>query len=756
MKQFFSQLIFAVILLLISVETKAQLTTQLTNLPTLYITTTDEKPIVSKDDYLPGTLTIAAPTGTIGAYSGPIEIRGRGNSTWEMDKKPYRIKLPEKYRMLDMPASAKNWVLLANYADKTLMRNALAFEVSKMVGLPYSLPYRFVDVYVNNEYIGNYTLTDNVEVGKGRVDIDEQKKTDLTEPNVTGGYLVEADGFADQEISKFYTNKGMKFTIHSPKDDEIKSPQYDYIKAFFQSAENKLFADNYQDPSTGYLANMDKESLVNWYLACEITGNSDAFWSTYMFKKRNDPKIYFGPLWDYDIAFNNDDRLGDATYKRMSDNGHFPAYRVWIDRLLIDPNFRNALAIRWKQLKAAGLFNNINSLITSMKATLEESQVKNYEKWPTLNTKVYLENKYSGTYDEHVEFLRTYMHNRLTWLELEITGELGNDTYYKIINKRSGKAIVPGTDPAVLVQQTFQATNNSHHWAMKTTEIDGNKYFTLTNRATGTNIVSPDNTNQSQLSLAPASSSSRQQWRLVTYWDHIHFSLVNRENNQAIDNYFGLNQEGNKVSQYSFDENRGENQLWRIIATDAITSPLPIYTSGFKAQALQNTIELSWQVHEQKNGSHFEIQRFTDQKLSVFENLGTVMLTDQGIGQYKFMDKSPLPLINYYRLKQIDLDGTFSYSKIVSAKSQAISQLSLWPVPAVKTAEISFFSSQKGTGSVEIYNPAGVKLKTIPLNILNGQNNSSINVSNFSQGLYLMKVAYNDESTTLKMLKVNE
>ena len=751
----FSKFIFAAIFLVISFEIQAQLTTQLTNLPTLYITTNGSLPIVSKDDYLPGTLTIAAPTGTAGAYSGPIEIRGRGNSTWSMDKKPFRIKLPEKFKMLDMPASAKNWVLLANYADKTLMRNALAFEVSKMVGLPYSLPYRFVDVYLNDEYIGNYTLTDNVEVGKGRVDIDEQKVTDITEPKVTGGYLLEADGFADQEISKFYTTQGMKFTIHSPKDDEIVPEQYNYIKAFFQGAEDKLFAADYQDPLTGYLANMDQVSLVNWYLACEITGNSDAFWSTYMFKKRNDPKIYFGPLWDYDIAFNNDERLGDATYKRMSDNGHFVEYRVWIKRLLLDPNFKAALAHRWKELKAAGLITKINSLITTMKATLNESQAKNFEKWPILNTKVYLEYKSTGTYDEHVEYMRTYLQNRLAWLEMEITGELGNDTYYKIINKRSGKAAVPGANPQLLAQQTFQPANNSHHWAMKTTEIDGIKYFTLTNRATGARIMSPDN-ERSQLTLSSDAVTARQQWRLITYWDHIHYSLLNKENNLAMDNYFGLIQDGNIVSQYPYDENRGENELWRIIATDVITNPLPIYTSGFKAQALQNTIELSWQVHEQKNGSHFEIQRFTDQKLTKFEDLGTVMLTDEGIGQYKFVDKNPLPLTNYYRLKQIDMDNTFSYSRIVSAKNPAISQLSLWPVPAVKTAEISFFSSQTGTGSVEIYSTAGTKLKTIPLKVQNGQNNSSINVTGLSQGLYLMKIAYNGESATLKMLKVNE
>jgi len=755
MKNFSLKNYLALILLLISLRSEAQLTTQLTNLPTLYITTDGNEPIVSKDDYLPGTLTVAAPTGTVGAYSGIIEIRGRGNSTWDMEKKPFRIKLPSKYKLLGMPASAKNWVLLANYADKTLMRNALAFEISRLVGLPYSCPFRFVDVFLNNEYIGNYTLTDNVEVGEGRVDVKEQKITDTAEPAITGGYLLEADGYAEQEPSYFITDRGMKFTVHSPKDDEINTAQYNYIKTFFQGVENKLFASDFQDPQTGYMSNMDQESLVNWYLACEITGNSDAFWSTYMFKKRNDDKIYFGPLWDYDIAFNNDDRLGDATFKRMSDHGHFIERRVWIAKMLEDENFKTALKVRWKQLKSAGLFTNVNTLITNLSTSLSQSQVKNFERWPILNEKVYLEIKSTGTYHEYVEFLRTYMAKRLTWLELQITGELGNDTYYKIINKRSGKAIVPGTNPALLVQQTYQSANLSHHWALKTIELDGISYYTLTNRATSTQITSPDDISQSQLTLSSETPASRQYWRIYPHWDNVHFGLVNKENNQAMDNYFGLNVEGNKVSQYP-PNLESENQQWQIVATETNSTALPIYTSGLKAQALQNTIELSWQVYEQKNGSHFEIQRFTNPKFASYETLGSVPLTDEGVGSYKFIDKNPLPLVNYYRLKQHDADGSFSYSRIVSAKNPAISQLALWPVPTVKTADVSFFSSQTGTGSINIYNTIGIKQKTIPLHVARGQNNYTVDVNGFSQGLYLMKIEYNDESETLRMLKVNE
>ena len=747
---YFKLLLF---LVLTSAVSKAQ--TQLTNLPALYITTNEAAPITSKETWVPGNLTIAAPNETIGAYNGAIEIRGRGNSTWGMEKKPYRIRLASKYNLLGMPAKERNWVLLANYADKTLMRNALAFEISKFLGLPYSAPYRFVDVYLNDEYIGNYLLTDHIQVAEKRVEIETQKNTDTEEPAITGGYLVEADGFADAEVSKFITSRGMKFTIKSPDEETINSQQTNYITNFFQSVEDKLFASDFQDPQNGYMSNMDQTSLVNWYLACEITGNSDSFWSTYMFKKKNDDKIYFGPLWDFDVAFNNDLRLGDTTYKRMSRNGHSQANRIWIERMLLDENFRAALSKRWKELKSAGLVTHLNSLISNMKTTLDQSQAKNFERWPVLDTRVYQEFKATGTYDEHVEFMRSTVRKRMAWLELQLTGEFGRDTYYKIINKHSGKAMVPSTDSQLLVQQTFQPENNSHHWALKTTEINGIKYYTLTNRATNTKIMSPDNTSQSQLTLSSDTQNSKQEWSLYQSSDNIHFGFVNRESTMAIANYLGLDVEDNKVSQDRASVSNNPNQLWLIEATDVNQNALPIYTSGFQATAQENVINLSWQVYDNKNGDYFEIQRFTDSNFKSPEVIGQVPLTDAGIGKYAFTDKDPKPGINYYRLKQIDQDGSFTYSRIVSAKNLSISELALWPVPTMNTANISFFSAISGNGSMDIYNIAGIKLRSLPLKIENGLNKYKLDIHDLLQGLHMMRITYAEDAFTLKLMKIN-
>ncbi|WP_439583914.1 CotH kinase family protein [Dyadobacter bucti] len=731
---------------------------QLTNLTTLYITTDENLPVDSKSTWRTGQLSIAASPGTEGVYSGPIEIRGRGNSTWELAKKPYRIRLASKYQLLGMPARERNWVLLANYADKTMMRNALAFEVSKFLGLPYSCPYRFVDVYLNNTFVGNYTLTDQIEVADERVEVEEQEDTDTEEPAITGGYLLEADGFADQEVSKFTTARGIKVTIKYPEDDEINTAQSNYISNYFQNIENALFSSDFQDPQNGYMKYMDKASLVNWYLACEITGNSDSFWSTYMFKKKNDEKIYFGPLWDFDIAFNNDERLGDATFKRMSTNGHFSANRVWIERMLQDGNFRAALSERWKQLKSAGLHSHFDGLITSMASTLAQSQVKNYEVWPTLNSKVYLEYNYSGSYNDQVEFLRDYLAKRLSWLELQITGELGKETYYKIVNKSTGKVLAPGSDPSLLVQKSFVQGDNTLQWALSNIESDGNKYYFLSNRASGRLISSSDNNTLTQLSLSTGLSGSQQQWQLIFLPDNMHFGLLNRANGMAMDNFNEQTDEGNKIIQFANNIYAASNQQWQIVPTEVNQSALPIYTSGLKATTVKNKILLSWEVYDEKGGSHFEIQRFSDPKKFNAETIGTVQLTDARTGSYKFTDENPLLGINYYRLKQVDMDGTITFSTIVSAKNTGIAQLSLWPVPTAGKANISFSSVFAGNGSLEVYNITGQKLGFFPFAIRNGDNNFSWDTAPLTQGMYLLKVNYGDEeeAVTLKLVKTTD
>ncbi len=410
---------------------------QLTTVPTIFINTENGVGVTSKEDYVNAYVTVRGAENEEDNISEVLtEIKGRGNSTWGMAKKPYRLKFDEKIKFLGNEAKEKNWVLLANYADKTLMRNALAFETARnMMNFGFTPSVTFVDVVLNGENLGSYMLTDQVEVKKKRVPVTEQETTTTaTDPEITGGYLIEVDGFADSEISWFQTTQGMKVTIKYPKDDEINSDQSSYIANYTQNMENALFSANFTDSELGWRKYIDEASMVDWYIACELFGNSDAWWSTYMYKER-DEVFKFGPLWDFDIAFNNDDRLGDATNLMMRTNAHDP--KTWILRWWQDAGFVSAVKARWAELRAAGLESFMINYITNTATYLDSSQRNNFEVWNILNTKVYRELAVRGSYVAEVEFLKEYVQDRIAYLDSQF--EL-SETLYSVLATSSNNS----------------------------------------------------------------------------------------------------------------------------------------------------------------------------------------------------------------------------------------------------------------------------------------------------------------------------
>ena len=401
------------------VATFTDMYSQLTTVPTIYINTENGVGVTSKEDYVNAYVTVRGAENEEDNITEVLtEIKGRGNSTWGMAKKPYRLKFDEKIKFLGNEAKEKNWVLLANYADKTLMRNALAFETARnMMNFGFTPSVTFVDVVLNGENLGSYMLTDQVEVKKKRVPVTEQETTTtMSDAEITGGYLIEVDGFADSEISWFQTSQGMKVTIKYPKDDEINSDQSAYIANYTQNMENAMFSTNFTDAELGWRKYIDEASMVDWYIACELFGNSDAWWSTYMYKERDDV-FKFGPLWDFDIAFNNDNRLGDATTLMMRTNAHEP--KTWISRWWQDAGFVSAVKTRWAELRAAGLEAFMTNYITTTATYLDASQKNNFEVWNILNTIVYNELAARGSYEAEVEFLKEYVRNRIAYLDTQ-------------------------------------------------------------------------------------------------------------------------------------------------------------------------------------------------------------------------------------------------------------------------------------------------------------------------------------------------
>jgi spore coat protein CotH len=367
--------------------------------------------ITSKDVYVTGTLKLVGNFKDV-LFNGKTEVKGRGNSTWSMPKKPYRIKLDKKASLLGMPEN-KNWVLLANYADKSLIRSELAFSLSRSIGRPFTVDSRYVELYLNDSYLGSYQLTQQVKEGPGLVDIDEQPDGTTTLPNLSGGYLIEQDLFANGEPVYFYTAKKMPFVIKYPDEDKINQQQKDYIKNHFEKLEDALYAENFADPANGYRRYFDVDSYVDYYIVNEVIGNPDAFRSTYLFKKRNDDKIYTGPIWDFDKAANNDNRLGDQVNGLMSNSAFEP--RIWFKRLMMDQAFRQRIRNRWNELKPK--IQAVPSMIGPLQKKLAVSQVRNFTKWDILNKQSYLELYVSGSYEGEITYLRNFLTNHIAWLD---------------------------------------------------------------------------------------------------------------------------------------------------------------------------------------------------------------------------------------------------------------------------------------------------------------------------------------------------
>ena len=182
---------------------------QLTNLPTVVIHTQDNVAPYDKEHEITCLVTIISNDGA-SVLTDTATIRERGNYSRGFPKKPYRIKFANKHNVLGSKANAKKWTLINNYGDKTLMRNQLAFELSRRFGMPYTPFCAYVDVVLNGDYKGCYQLCDQIEVRKNRVDIEEMTPEDNSGETLTGGYLIEVDAYAEEEPeqSMFWSDKG--------------------------------------------------------------------------------------------------------------------------------------------------------------------------------------------------------------------------------------------------------------------------------------------------------------------------------------------------------------------------------------------------------------------------------------------------------------------------------------------------------------------------------------------------------------------
>jgi hypothetical protein len=378
------------------------------DLPVLRIATDNLAPIVSKDVYLPAQMTLESPDPAILPVTGGMQIRGRGNSTWGMPKKPYRIKLAEKKSLLGMPSS-KDWVLLANYSDKSLLRNAAALELGAKLGLPWTPRAAFVEVYLNDRYDGVYLLAENIKVAKDRVDIDQLATTDVGADKISGGYLLEVD-FRQDGHTMYSATDHLPIVFQDP--EEPAAEQEAYIKGYIDEFEAVLHSDGFADPDTGYAAYLDVDSFVRWYLVNELFRNVDAnMWSSCWMYKPRGGKLHMGPLWDFDLA------AGNADYNGAFNTAGWHVHDApWFSRLFQDPAFAARVRQVWNEMKADQL-TAMQQSITANALRLQQSQLNNFQRWPILEMYVWPNYQIPGSYAGEIDYLQGWLAARAAWLD---------------------------------------------------------------------------------------------------------------------------------------------------------------------------------------------------------------------------------------------------------------------------------------------------------------------------------------------------
>ena len=355
-----------------------------TGLPRIVIETANSCAIKNRTTEVPAKLQI---WGEYGPESPVMDliIKGRGNVTWSYPKKPYTIKFSEKYALLGMP-KAKKWVLLANYRDRTLIRNAVALELAKEASFAWTPQGKFVDVYLNKVFLGNYYVCEKIEVKKNRLELDEE------------AFLLEFDTYHSDE-PKFRTEYN-NFRVNIKYPQEPNDSQMNYIKGFINSAE---FALQSHDNDDNYLNYIDPNSFAKYFIIYALTTNGELIHpkSAYMYK--NVEKLYSGPVWDFDYNTFDPQKKGFTNQ-----------FAPFVSQFLKKADFKKIMQEEWMNNRSR--FSDIGPFIDSLASYISASEEINSVLWPIIleENKVGDEEK---SFEEAVATLKNVLRTKI--LELD-------------------------------------------------------------------------------------------------------------------------------------------------------------------------------------------------------------------------------------------------------------------------------------------------------------------------------------------------
>jgi len=443
-----------------------------TDLP-LIIIDTEGKTIVD-DPKISAKMKIVNNTGAVNKFTDPpndfngnVGIELRGSSSIGYPQKPWLFETRDgagqnlSYPVLGLPKE-KDWILLSNYNDKSLMRNILGYQLFEKLG-NYAPRAKLVDVVLNNEYQGIYVLTEKIKQDSSRVNIDKLRKEDIAGEELSGGYIFKIDYWNSSNSWQSpyspinYPYYKINFVYHDPDWDELTNQQKSYISTYVTSFEKVLYSANFKDENQGYPKYIDVESFIDYFLVSEISRNNDGYKKSQYFHKDKNGKIVAGPVWDFDWAWKNINQCfifkatdGSGWSYKVNDCNPDVKSPDWMVRLFTDEKFKNEVNCRYFEARANQMSNKaVFAMMDSLYNVVKNAQVKHFQKWQILGKNVGAPevDAQPATYTGEVEKLKNWITLRLNWLDKNMPGKCSTVNTYQLAENKGIRVYPnPATD----------------------------------------------------------------------------------------------------------------------------------------------------------------------------------------------------------------------------------------------------------------------------------------------------------------------
>ena len=387
------------------------------NAPVVYIDTEHK---IDKEKYTGCTVIVEYNDRKYGYRELSAQIRGRGNSTWNFDKKPYRLKFDNKIDLFGM-GKARDWVLLANTMDRTLLRNLTVYRMAQHFdGLKNTTDCEFAHVYINNDYRGLYLFVEQVEEGDNRVEIGDglDPLGNLCAPEETGFLLECGKGGDSNDGQRMF--RPMAFTgietdhvvIKSPDPENLTDAHVAYIKDYFEDVQRAIAGDDFDT----LCELVDIQSFVDSFICVMYILSGDMGYDYFVYKEPGG-KLFMGPLWDYDQSSASSEH-GGSNYKGWEAANPHP----WYVKLIRNEQFRQLVVDSW--MDHYDIIHGIPDMLYGIAEQYRADIDLNYTRWEGFLTskqwRTPIEITRMPEYSQHVDHLVKWLNNRVAWIEEEL------------------------------------------------------------------------------------------------------------------------------------------------------------------------------------------------------------------------------------------------------------------------------------------------------------------------------------------------